>query len=245
MDDVRVGRILRALRRRRGWTQAELATRCRVSQQSISVVERGHSSRHASATLRRIFGALDARWEPVVTWRGGELDRLLDEDHARLVGAVVRRLASWGWEIAVEVTYSEYGERGSIDVLGAHRERLAMVVVEVKSDLTVIDATVRKTDEKERLVRRSLGRERFGYAPRCVGRLLVLPATETGRRRVRGSATILDAAFPARGAEIRRWLEKPIGDQAGILFVPNTNPGGGTRVGGGVKRVRRRNATRT
>jgi transcriptional regulator with XRE-family HTH domain len=144
MDDVRIGRLLRALRRPRGWTQTELAVRCAVSQQSISLTERGHGSRLAAATRRRIFGALDARWEPVVTWRGGELDRLLDEDHARLVGAVDRRLASLGWEIAVEVTYSEYGERGSIDVLGARRDRLAMVVVEVKSDLTVIDATVRR-----------------------------------------------------------------------------------------------------
>ncbi len=244
VDDIRIGRILRALRRRRGWTQHQLAERCRISQQSISLVERGHGSRLAAATLRQIFAALDARWEPVVSWRGGELDRLLDEDHARLVTEVVRRLLVLEWDVAVEVTYSEFGERGSVDVLAARREALAMVVVEVKSDLTVMEATLRKADEKERIVRRSLGNTRFGFHPRWIGRLLVLPATETARRRVRASATLLDATFPARGAQVRGWLRDPAGDMAGILFVADTNPGGGTRSGGGAKRVRRRAAKR-
>jgi transcriptional regulator with XRE-family HTH domain len=240
MDDIRVGRILRALRRRRGLTQAELGNRCGLSQQAISLVERGHGSRLAGSTLRRAFAALDARWEPMISWRGGDLDRLLDEDHSQLVGEVVRRLTAMDWEVAVEVTYSEFGERGSVDVLGARRDALAMAVVEVKSDLTVIDATLRKADEKERIVRRTLGRRRFGFAPRHVARLLVLPSTETARRRVRASGTVLNAAFPACGAEVRSWLRNPAGDLAGILFIPVTNPRGSTRVGGGAKRVRRR-----
>lgn len=240
MDDIRVGRMLRALRRRRGWTQRDLGGRVGVSQQAISLAERGHGSRLSGATMRKLFGALDARWEPVVTWRGGELDRLLDADHARLVAETVRRLAALGWQVAVEVTYSEFGERGSIDVLGARPELLAVVSVEVKSDLTVVDATVRKTDEKDRLVRRSLARERFGFRPRSVGRLLVLPATDTARRRVRASAPILDAAFPARGGAVRRWLRRPVGDVSGLLFLADTNPGSGTRARGGSVRVRRR-----
>jgi transcriptional regulator with XRE-family HTH domain len=240
MDDIRIGLILRALRRRRGWTQLDLGNRCRVSQQTISLIERGHGSRLASSTMRRIFAALDARWEAVVSWRGGALDRLLDDEHAGLVAAVVRYLTALGWEVAVEATYSEYGERGSVDVLGARRDVLAMAVVEVKSDLTVMDATVRKTDEKERIVRRTLGHERFGFTPRRVGRLLVLPSSESARRRVRGAATILEAAFPARGADVRRWLRNPRGDLAGILFISDTNRSSGTRAGGGGKRVRRR-----
>jgi len=239
MDDIRIGRILRALRRRRGWTQTELGERCGLSQQAISLIERGHGSRLAGSTARRAFAAVDARWEPVVSWRGGDLDRLLDDEHARLVGEVVRRLTDLEWDVAVEVTYNEFGERGSVDVLGAHAERLAIVVVEVKSDLTVMDATVRKVDEKERIVRETLGRRRFGFMPRVVARLLVLPSSETARRRVRSSSSILDAAFPARGAAVRNWLRDPIGDLAGILFVSDTNPGGGTRGGGGSKRVRR------
>jgi transcriptional regulator with XRE-family HTH domain len=240
MDDVRVGRILRALRRRLGQTQAQLAARVGLSQQAISLIERGHGSRLSGETLRRVFAAVDARWEPTVSWRGGELDRLLDEEHARLVGETVRRLAGLGWEVAVEVTYSEFGERGSVDVLGARRELLAVVAAEIKSDLTVVDATVRKTDEKDRIVRRSLARERFGFGPRSVGRLLVLPSNDRARRRVRHSASVLNAAFPSRGAAVRGWLRTPDGDLSGILFVSDTNPGGGTRGGGGPRRIRRR-----
>jgi hypothetical protein len=88
------------------------------------------------------------------------------------------------WQVAIEVTYSEFGERGSIDVLGTRRDLMAMAIIEVKSELTVVDATVRKLDEKVRIVRRSLGRDRFGFTPHHVGRVLILPSTETARRRV-------------------------------------------------------------
>jgi transcriptional regulator with XRE-family HTH domain len=240
VDDVRIGRILRALRRRLGLTQAELGARCGLSQQAISLVERGHGSKLAAATLRRIFAAVDARWEPVVSWRGGDLDRLLDEAHAGVVAAVVRRLQALGWQVAIEVTYSEFGERGSIDVLASRRDHMAMIVVEVKSDLTAVDATVRKLDEKVRIVGGSLGRERFGFTPRRVGRLLVLPSTETARRRVRSLSPILDTALPARGATVRGWLRRPDGDLAGILFLSDTNARGVTSSAGGAKRVRRR-----
>jgi transcriptional regulator with XRE-family HTH domain len=243
VDDVRIGRILRALRRRRGWTQAELAVHCGVSQQAISLVERGHGSKLATATLRRIFSALDARWEPTVSWRGGDLDRLLDEAHAGVVAATVRRLQALEWQVAVEVTYSEFGERGSIDVLGARRDLMAMAIIEVKSELTVVDATVRKLDEKVRIVRGSLGRDRFGFTPRHVGRVLILPATETARRRVRMLSAVLEAALPDRGTTVRQWLRRPDGQLAGILFLSDTNPRGGTSRGGGSKRVRRRNAS--
>jgi transcriptional regulator with XRE-family HTH domain len=245
VDDVRIGRILRALQRRRGLTQARLGARCGVSQQAISLVERGHGSKLASATLRRIFAAVDARWEPVVSWRGGDLDRLLDEAHAGVVAATVRRLQALAWQVAIEVTYSEYGERGSIDVLGARRDRLAMTVSEVKSEIPAVDGTVRKLDEKVRIVRTSLGRDRVGFTPQQVGRLLVLPATETARRRVRMLSTLLDAALPDRGASVRQGLRRPDGQLAGVLFFSDTSPGGGISSAGGSKRVRGRKPSTT
>ena len=239
MDDVRVGRILRALRRRRGWTQKELGRSAKVSQQAISLIERGHGGRLSVETMRRVFGALDARWEPTVSWRGGDLDRLIDEEHARLVGEMARRLADAGWEVAVEVTYSEFGDRGSVDVLGAHRDLLAIVVVEVKSELTAIESTLRKLDEKVRIVQGSLGRERFAFRPRSVGRLLVLPSTNVARRRVDRFSEVLDVAFPDRAGRVRGWLRTPEGSLTGIQFVSITNPGGDKRAAGGSKRVRR------
>lgn len=198
MDDVRVGRILRFLRRRRGWTQSDLAAQSGLSQQAISLIERGHGSTLAARTLRRVFGLLDARWEPVVSWRGGALDRLLDEDHSRLVAAMASRLRDLSWTIEVEVTYSSFGERGSIDVLAARASLKAVLSVEVKTEITAVEATLRKIDEKDRLVRRLICLDRFRFEPTSVGRLLVLPATDATRRRVRASAVVLDAALPAR-----------------------------------------------
>jgi hypothetical protein len=206
------------------------------------MIERGHGGSLATASIRRVFAALDARWEPTVSWRGGELDRMLDEDHARLVGAVVRRLVATGWEIAVEATYSSYGERGSIDVFACRCSQQALAVVEVKSDLTVIEQTARKADEKVRIARRFLGRERFGFVPRIIGRILVLASTTSARTRVERSADVLDVAFPVRGTGIRRWLRDPVGDVAGILFVRDSNPGNRTAILPGRKRVRRRPA---
>ena len=243
MDDIRIGRILRLLRRRRGWTQSQLAERVNLSQQAISLVERGHSSTFAVATLRRVFGALDARWEPVVSWRGGTLDRLLDEDHSRLVAATASRLRERGWAIEIEVTYSSFGERGSIDLLAARAPVGAVLSVEVKTEITTVEATLRKIDEKDRLVRRLICRDRYRFEPTSVGRLLVLPGTDTTRRRVRASAVVLDAALPARGAVVRRWLAAPGGDLSGIWVVADTSGRGVTRTGGGSSRVRRAKAS--
>jgi HTH-type transcriptional regulator/antitoxin HipB len=245
MDDIRVGRVLRALRRRRGWTQTELANRAGVSQQVISLVERGHGASLSGHTIRRIFAALDARWEPTVSWRGGALDRLLDEDHSHMVAATVARLRASGWSVDVEVTYSSYGERGSIDVLAARAATGAVLAVEVKSELASLETTLRKMDEKSRLVRRVLCQDRYGFEPLAVGSLLVLPATDTSRRRLRASAVVLDAALPARGHAVRRWLIEPHGSLHGVWLLADTNRGGGTPTRGGASRIRRPRSTLT
>ena len=228
MDDIRIGRILRALRRRRGWNQSRLGARVGLSQQAISLIERGHGATLAARTLREVFAALDARWEPVVSWRGGALDRLVDEDHSRLSAAAATSLSRWGWEVAVEATYASFGERGSIDVLAARASVGAVVSVEVKSQLASIEATIRKIDEKDRLVRRFICHDRFGFRPAMVGRLLVLPATDTARRRIRSSAPVLDVVLPVRGRPIRDWLAKPSSDLSGIWLIADTNRGGET-----------------
>ena len=118
VDDVRVARICRALRRRSRLSQRQLGGRAGLSQQAVSLVERGHGSRLSGVALRRLFAGLDARWDPTVSWRGGALDRLLDARHANLAGRVVELLKHEQWRVEVEVTYSSFGERGSIDVLG-------------------------------------------------------------------------------------------------------------------------------
>jgi transcriptional regulator with XRE-family HTH domain len=147
MDDRRVGLIIRALRRRRAWRQSDLASRSGVSQPTVSFAERGHFKTLSIRTVRRILAALDARADLDIRWRGGNLDRTLDERHARLVGAVVATLGDAAWLSEIEVTYAIYGERGSIDVLSFHPPTAALLVVEVKTELASIEETLRRLDE--------------------------------------------------------------------------------------------------
>jgi transcriptional regulator with XRE-family HTH domain len=239
MDDARIGRALRMLRQRRGLRQSDIAAIAGVSQSSISLVERGHSASLAMTTLRRVFGAVDAGFEGLVLWRGGGLDRLLDEGHARLVSSMVARLRFVGWNVQVEVTYSVFGERGSIDVLAAHDPTRTVLAVEVKTELTSIEQTGRKIDEKARIAGQHLGSERFGWRPRAIGRLLALPGTDAARRTVAQHSILLTAAFPSRGKSVRAWLRKPSGDMAGLLFVSDASPHSGSADRRGVSRVRR------
>lgn len=104
-----------------------------------------------------------------------------------------------------------------------------MMVVEVKTELVSIEATIRKLDEKVRLAPTvvpwpvdgpgSGGRERMPRRPRSIGRLLVLPATTTSRRRVARHARVLDVAFPMRGEAIRGWLQRPTGPASGLILI--------------------------
>lgn len=233
MDDVRQGRICRALHLHARLTQRQLGDRCGLSQQAISLVERGHGSRLAAASLRRLFAALDARWEPTISWRGGELDRLLDERHARLAGIVVALLRSRGWRVEVELTYSTYGERGSIDILAWWPPGRIALVVEITSMLVSVEATVRTLDEKVRLTIESIAETRFGERPSAVARLLVLPDTTTERRRVATEEAVLSAALPGRSDPARRWPRRPNGATRALLFVADTNPDGTRRHRGG------------
>ena len=239
MDDRKVGLIIRALRRRRGWRQVDLAGRVGVPQSVVSEIERGHIDAKQMRTVRRLLNALDADLRLEIRWRGGEADRLIDEDHARLGGEAARRLEQLGWTVRTEVTYSEYGERGSFDVVGWRAETGALVVLEVKTELLSAEATLRKMDEKVRLAPKVV-RERFGWRPRLVSRVLVLRASSVNRRRLRSHAHIFDAAIPDDPMVVRRWLADPRVESRldGRWFVPLIARSTDRRTGGGRHRVR-------
>jgi transcriptional regulator with XRE-family HTH domain len=234
--DVQVGRALRAIRRRRGLSQQGLGAVVGLSQATVSLVERGAVDRLALRTVRRLFEALEASVELDLRWRRGELDRLLDRRHASLVEGTVRWLRRAGWLVEVEASYAIYGERGSIDVLAFEPRSLTLLVVEVKSELAAVEATVRKLDEKVRHAA-AIARSRFGWRADTAVRLLVLPATTTSRRRVRDHEATFETVFPMRGAVLRRWLRNPAGRErfgrGGVLFLPFTNPGDERRDGSG------------
>lgn len=236
MDLKRVGSAVRALRRRRNWRQADLAREARVSRPVAGRIERGESGAIAIEVLERVVIAVGGTLDLGVRWQGEGLDRLLDEAHARIVEQLVALLRELGWEVAVEASFSHYGERGSIDVFAWHPKRHALAVSEVKSVTPDMQAMLFGMDRKARLAP-TIARER-GWAPAVsVARLLVLSDTSTNRRRLARFRSTVDAALPAGTREIRRWLEDPTGAApAGVLFLADDR--GAALTPGARRRVR-------
>jgi transcriptional regulator with XRE-family HTH domain len=217
-DDERVGRLLRAIRRRTGLTQLALSLRAGVPRSDVIMIEGGDVGLLPLDRTRAIFDALGGRARLATFWNGAVADRLLDEAHARIVERALAVLQARDWQTAVEVSFSEYGERGSIDILGAHRGSSAIAVCEVKSEFGSLEETNRVLDMKVRLAP-GIAERVFAFRPRTIGRVLILPDRSTLRRVVAEHARTMGAIYPARGREVRRWLRDPSGPLRGIWFL--------------------------
>jgi hypothetical protein len=143
-----------------------------------------------------------------------------------------------GWEVHVEVTYSDYGDRGSIDILAWHPHSRVLLVVEIKTDLAGVEGVLRKLDEKVRVAPKA-ARERYGWQPLAVSRLLVITDTSTIRRRVQRHSEVFDQAFPTRGRSVARWLRSPSGSVAALWFLSPSHGATSIQGRGGRERVRR------
>jgi transcriptional regulator with XRE-family HTH domain len=219
MDTVRLGRQVRALRRRRGWRQEDLARAAGLSQPTISRLELGAADELTIRSIERVARSLGARLQVLLSWNGESLDRLLDADHAALVERVADELRIAGWDVGVEASFAIGGERGSIDVLAFRASRATVLVVEVKSVVPDIQAMLSTLDRKARLaVRIAAGR---GWTARSVARILVIGDTRTARRRIERHRVIFATSFPARNVAVRRWLADPDPSRpfSGLWFV--------------------------
>ena len=221
VDVIRFGLGIRALRRKRGWTQDELAGRARVSRTAVWRIERGHADRVTLHVLVRVAAALGARIDMRLLWQGEGLDRLLDADHADLVEQTLELLASADWLVATEVSFNLRGERGSIDILAFHPATGSLLVIEIKSVVPDMQAMLGGIDRKGRLAR-EIARER-GWMVTSVSRLLVLPDDRTARRRVERHGATFRTALPARTAAVRRWIQRPDGMMNGVLFLSDAH----------------------
>ena len=103
--------------RRSGASQSRAASDAGISLRAIRRIEHMQAETLPLGLVRRAFEPYDARVRVAVWWKGAELDRILDSAHAALVERMVGELQAAGWKTAVEVSFSEYGERGSMDIL--------------------------------------------------------------------------------------------------------------------------------
>jgi len=237
MDAIRLGLQLRALRIRKELRQDDVGRLARLSRALVSRLERGLIENVRVGDLDRVAKGLGARLDVRLRWNGEGLDRLLDEAHAALVDVVVALLRAAGWEVAVEVSFAIWGERGSIDILAYHRATGILLVVEVKSAVPDNQEMLAALDRKVRLATQIAGER--GWQVRAVARLLVIADTMTSRRRVARLASTFEAAFPVRGHAVRRWLREPTAPVAGLLFLTYAPPGSGRKARSVRERVRR------
>jgi transcriptional regulator with XRE-family HTH domain len=237
VEDHRVGTLLRALRRRRGLRQADCASRADVSQSTWSRAERGHLDSLPLRTLRRMFGVLDARVHAEIRWRGGDLERLADSAHARLVADAAAVLVADGWTVLQEITYSIYGERGSIDLVGVRATERAALVLEAKTELASWEETQRQFDAKVRLAP-SVLRDRIGWRPMRIGRVIVFLESATTRRRLEALGPAVAHVYPDRARAVRAWLRSPATPLAAIWFLSGSHARTVIRAAGGTRRIR-------
>ncbi len=219
MEDSRVGWQIRLVRQRRGLTQAELAARCGVAQSTISRLENGDLDGASLRLMRSVSRAL--RMPPVVNagWRGADVARLADKDHAALVEETCRRLRGLRWTALPEWSFSHYGERGCVDILATREQLRAVLIIEVKSRIVDLQDMLGSMDRKRRLVP-DLYRREAGWRATCVGVVLVLADRSTHRHTIERHEETFAAALPARQVEVRHWLTAPSGPLAGIWFLP-------------------------
>jgi transcriptional regulator with XRE-family HTH domain len=218
MDDMRIGRVFRAVRLRRGWTQAQLGARAGVSAPTISRVERGHIDRTPLDTLRCIGTALEIRVTLTPSWRGADVDRLLAAGHSamhELLAANLERLP--GWVFRPEVSFAVYGERGIIDILAWHEPTRSLLVIELKTEIADVNALVGGVDRKRRLA--VVVAADLGWRPSSVSVWVVVRRSSTNDRRLANHQRMLRAAFPVDGKTMRSWLRRPSGAVAALSTV--------------------------
>jgi transcriptional regulator with XRE-family HTH domain len=229
MDDRRIGRILRAVRQRRGLRQSDVAATIGVGQTMISRLERGRLESVGLATLRRVAMELDVSITISANWRGGQGDRLLDRAHAAIVDHVIKTLTELEWEIVPEFSFNHFGDRGSVDVLAWHPGRRILLIIEVKATLTDLQDLLVSLSRKLRVVP-DIVRESLGWDADHVARIVVVASTAANRSIVARHAATFDASFPARSREVSTWLRRPFGALAGVWFVSTSSLGTGMSV---------------
>ena len=237
MDDLKVGAMARAVRHRRRWKQRDVAARAGVSQQLVSLFERGRIDELTVRSARHIAAALEIRLPFAPWWRGGDGLRLVDADHAVLVDGLVAILVAAGWEVVVEYTFNHFGERGSVDVVGWHPASRSLLIAEVKSRLLDSQETLAVLHRKARIAPRLLERER-GWMAAQMGVVLAMQDTTANRSAVARHPATFASAFPDRPRAARRWLREPHGPLHAVWFLPLTNRGGATRQRATMRRVR-------
>lgn len=231
VNDGELGGVVRALRHRRGWRQSDLGRKANVSASLIGLLERGHAEGLSLPAIRRIGSALGLRLGWDAGYRGAELARLRDADHAQMTEWLTRRLETDGWTVVPEASFNHYGDRGRVDLLAYHAATHVLAVVEVKTLIADVQEVLGALNAKQRIAP-TLARS-FGWRPIRAVPFLVVSDSTTNRRRLAAHARLF-AQFELRGRVAAAWIRRPDAAPAGLLLLakmPNRNGVSARRAG--------------
>jgi hypothetical protein len=187
--------------------------------------------------IRDFAEALGGRVVLPVTSGAGDPRLLIDEGHAAIGEHWKRRLERWGWLLRVEVSFNRYGDRGRVDLLAFHPESRALLVVEVKTVLWDVQATLGSMDVKRRIA--PLVAREIGWQPTSAVPLLLVAASTTVRRRLSEHASLF-SSFDRRGRAAISWLRDPRGQvpKGALILTSGPDVASADRRRAGRRRVR-------
>lgn len=237
LNDTQLGMLFRAVRIQRCLRQEDVARVGGTSPSSVSRIERGLFGTLPVEAIRRVGAVLEIRLDLVPSWRGGDLERVMNARHSALHERLADRLGrASGWVSAAEVSYSIWGERGVIDRLAFHAGRRMLTVFELKADLGDPAGLVAQVDRYRRLAP-EIARNR-GWEAESVSCWAVVADTDTNRRRLAAHRELLRGAFPTGGRGLTDWPLNPVARVDGLTFLAYPHPRTGKRSLTAVKRVR-------
>jgi hypothetical protein len=224
VDDLAFGRLVRLARLRRGWRQLDLAAHAGVSRTTVSRVERAAFGQVPMDATRAVAAALQIRVELVARARAMDLDRVVNGRHS----AMSEYVTGWvsgipGWVLRPEVSFSEYGERGVIDLLCWHARSGSILMIEIKTEVVDVGDVLGRLDIKRRQAAKVA--RALGWRPASVSTRLLLAESMTNRRRAEAHAALLSAALPDSGRALLRWLKAPTGAVHALRFVSDARTG--------------------
>lgn len=218
-----VGRLVRGARLTIGWTQLELGERAAVPQSLISRLERGLHSGADFEDLQRVAKAMGGRFTvsltaPFLADRGRQRDRV----HAACIAYVLRHLRRAGWRAASEVEIGGTAGPGWIDVLAWHPVTGALLVIEVKTEVHDFGRIQRTLGWYEH--RAWDAARRLGWLPRRTRAALVLLDTAAVASALRTNRELAAGSFPARSAELARFVDDPAASTSRGRAVATIDP---------------------
>ncbi len=240
MFDDRVGAILRAVRIRRGLRQSDVGELASVSAMTVSRMERGKFETLSLRAIRQVARALEVRIDVAPWSRHGDLHRFATAEHAGQVESIVGRLVSLGWEARAEVSFSQAGERGFIDILAWHAATRTLLVIEVKTEVVDVGELLGTFDRKRRLAA-TISRG-IGWDPVNIASAVIIRDSRASRQRVADHLATMRSQLPDDGHRFRAFLKSPGGPLAAIAFWQNKHPGLATQRRPSNRRVRRANS---